>query len=299
MLHRWRFQFVRFALTVAVLASPWTSQAGPFDDCLDDAGLALVTAPSNLLQVGSDWTWLFGAPGTYVSCDPPSAGYQELTAGGRKASAGYAASVGVQLSTAALSSPGDSGASHARLEVDQYFAFEVVPDDPTSTAPVTIDIVTRHRFGSVTTDSSSPGSAGSGLSVYHELRRRADQVYVGPTWSLQVPVADGGVTDLFHRVEVPVNTPLRLLANLDQRSDANSGGGSGSGAAGANTTWTLEVTTDAAATVVFDSESLLGVAPPRLDDVPEPELGTAFVPLTALLGWAAAARRQREAGASR
>jgi hypothetical protein len=233
-------------------------------------------------------------------CDPPHTG--DFAIGGETGTGVllYTAGTGMSVATGAIASPSISGQSQGRISSSLFFGFTVVPDNPQSASPVPIEIVARHSFGRVRVDVSGFGAAGNGHVGYYAVHFGSDSgPVIGQTWSSEgvVTAAENESYDLHFEIDVPVNQYLVLATSLQQNSLASGSVGSraGSGSAEISSTVTFEVQTTAAASIVFDIESGLGLPPPMLGvvTVPEPGAGSsgAWVPLVALATLASLKRR--------
>jgi len=160
----------------------------------------------------------------------------------------------------------------------QFFVFTVIPDDLESTDPILITITARHDFGGIAASSNGGASASNNHVTRYDLRRGSTGgPQVLPPWNSELIIPEPNESfDLIQDVTAPVDEKLYLLATLEQLSSAvgSSGANPGSGSAQLSSTITYEVSTEAAASIVFDLETLLGLDPPALDVVsaPEPDL---------------------------
>ncbi len=264
--------------------------------CLNATGYAFEVYSFTAVLAGNEAIFPFPSLDDSSFCDPPHTG--EFAIGGEAGSGVllYTAGTGMSVATGAIASPSISGQSQGRISSSLFFGFTVVPDDPQSASPVPIEIVARHSFGRVRVDVSGFGAAGNYHVGYYAVHFGSySGPVIGRTFSSEgvVTAAEGESFDLHFETDVPVNQQLVLSTSLQQNSLASGSVGSraGSGSAEVSSTVTFEVQTTAAASIVFDIESGLGLPPPMLGVVTVPEAGAgpggAWVPLVALatLAW--------------
>ena len=294
----------RFVVAL-VLALPGPALAQTVDTCLADTGYALVGTSGAAVTGNDEPSWLFTSPpGAVVFCAPPHEDLLERTSTSGSAIVGYLAGTGLALATGALANPSDSQFQRGFLRVTFLFEFQVLPDDPAARDPVEITVTSWHAFSKVAVASSGSGQGFNQHEGFYELRRFSRTgMRIGAPWDTDglVPV-EGASSVLAQPLTVPIATPLFLLATVAQESAAsgNFGAQTGSGAAEQSSTVTFEVTTDAAASVVFALEERLGLPAPRLGvvTVPEPGAGWGQIAALSLLG-VARRRSARASGAAR
>ncbi len=264
-----------FALASAM---PGPATAEPFEDCQLAEGVA-VHGAGGAVSAGNGSAFVFGGPlGGAVLCNPPTMSSTELVYGGSAARVAFTTGAGGYFDTLASVAQDDSDA-RAWVRLDFAYPFRVVPDDPLSTAPVEISIITRHR---TSTDISVAGgaSASNSLSADYAIGNgyTSEPGFFQQWSSGGAPPVPNGYFDIVHTAQVPVNTVLNFRARLQPQSYASDGNlaNPGGGGAGMRLLWTFAAETDAAATIVFDFEDALGLDPPSLDFVPEPGFGTAL-----------------------
>jgi hypothetical protein len=294
------------ALRCALLAAAWlpvaTDASAEADSCVLATGYAFVGLQSGVI-VGGDPLWLFPPGSVEGFCDPMHTG--ERAAGGAVGSATieYLAGTGLSLATGAIGSPSAHQLNRGYLQAQMVFEFRVVPDVPSAT-PVPITVRARHDFGPVRTSVSGSGNASNSHVAFYELRGISWNS--GPSYAVWdtedfVPAEDESFT-VTQGVSAPVNAPLFFVATVRQESAARGAlsGSNGSGSAEASSTVTFQIDTEAAATIVFESASTLGLPPPQLGVV-VPEAGGGLAGGAALLALAALRRRgtrRRASGAA-
>jgi hypothetical protein len=211
-------------------------------------------------------------------CAPPIQGMVNIGDDSGAVLMEYQIGFGLYAFTAAIASPDVSGVSQGFVGFSQFFVFTVIPDDSESDDPIFITITARHDYGGIAASSNGGAAASNSHVTRYDLRVGSNGgPQVLPPWNSELIVPQSGESfDLIQHVDAPVNVKLYLLATLEQQSGAigSSGANPGSGSAQFASTITYEVSTDAAASIVFDLETLLGLDPPALDvvGVPEPAL---------------------------
>lgn len=292
------FAIVLLLGLVALLPGPSAAQT-PVLDCLDDYGMAFVGGHSAAVA-NSNLVFLFGGPGGgAVLCgDPVEASVHAITT----ASLGQAwlsGTSGMLTTTIGLAGPVQSSVGRSFLAGDLIYRFRVVPDDPTSTAPVDIDFVTRTEVLHAQLTTTGLGIASQSFLAEYGVSAFPEPPLF-PAWEHQdLAPTTGTVTDVVHTVSVPVNVDRYFVASLSQATNTQGRRlPDGSGTAALSTLWSFEASTDAPATIVWEIESQLGLVP-GLDAVPEPALGVTLVPLAAIVGDAARRARRRRCAARR
>lgn len=286
-----------YALRSALLAAWWFDVApdarADADGCVFETGYAFVGLQSGVI-VGGDPAWLFPPGSDEGYCDPPHTASRE--AGGPSGSAiiEYLAGNGIALATGAIGSPSAHQLNRGYLQTILVHEFRVVPDQAGSTAPVPITIRARHAFGRVRTSVSGTGSAYNSHVGFYQVRPTYWQGSASATWDTEdfVAVEDGSF-EVAHSLDAPVNGPLFFVATISQQSTARGAlsGPNGSGSAEISSEVTFQIDTEAAASIVFEAGSTLGLSPPQLGVV-VPEAGGLLAGGTALLAFAALWRRE-------
>jgi hypothetical protein len=267
--------------------------------CLMATGYALVGGHSNANIAGGDPAWLFDPSGGDVFCDPPHTGSAGLSGAKGAAIVEYLAGTGLGIATGAIANESANGGNRAHIAVMLFLEFRVVPDDPGATAAVPIVVRTRNAFGRVAASASGTGGSGSNSHVaYYEVHQLSHQGLLLEDWTTDgLAIFEGGTIDFEIPIAAPPNTPLYFVALVNQQSYAYGRTfGSASGAADASSTVTLQVETEAAASIVFEVESTLGIPPPMLGVVTVPEAGGSLAGGAALAALHAARRRAERAG---
>lgn len=284
-------------LRCVLLAASWlpfapdaSADASP---CVFDTGYAFVGLQSGVI-VGGDPVWLFPPGSEEGLCDPPHTASREVGGGAGSGIIDYLAGSGLALATGTIATPSAHQLNRAYLQTIMVHEFRVVPDDPSSTAPVPITVRARHDFGRVRTSVSGTGSAANSHVGFYAVR--LTDWLSGPayaTWDTEdfVAAEDESFT-VTQPLDAPVTGPLFLVATINQESAARGAlsGPNGSGAAEISSEVTFQIDTEAAASIVFESASTLGLAPPQLGVV-VPEAGGLLAGGAALLALAALRRR--------
>ncbi len=270
------------AIVVCTSALAATPSSADLATCLNETGYALSEINSAVVVQGE-----IHRATTLATCDPPQAiDLGILGLDGGSALTSYLIGFGAIVTTGSIATPNSSQASSARVSIQQYFKFTVIPDAPGSTDPVPITVVARHRFGTVAQDSSGSGSAAVTHVGRYELRQGIyNGVQIGAPWNTEAfPASDGSFFDIIEEIDVPPTVPIFLWANLQQECWSHGGGGATSGSASCSveSEVTYHVSTDAPAAIVFEAEQSLGMDPPQLEVLPVPEPDAGALPSVAL-----------------
>lgn len=287
LLRRRRSNVLRSVLLGACWLLCATDAFAEADTCVFGTGYAFVGLQSGVI-VGGDPSWLFPPGSLEGFCDPPHTGSRAVGGAPGSAVIEYLAGTGVALATGAIGSPSAHQLNRGYLQAQMVFEFRVVPDVP-STMPVPITIRARHDFGDVRTSVSGNGSASNSHVGFYEVRLTTWQGSAAAIWDTEdfVAVEDGSF-EVAHSFDAPVTGPLFFVATVRQESAARGAlsGSNGSGSAEAEATVTFQIDTEAAASIVFESASTLGLPPPQIGVV-VPEAGGLLAGAAALLALAA------------
>ena len=190
----------------------------------------------------------------------------------------YTGGFGFEVSTEVFAATAQDRTSEAIFRGGLFVFFTILPDDPAETGPVDVTITSRHDFGTVGSSTTDFGSASNFHRASFILRRNSDTGQIVSQWnSAGIPVFSGNSADVEQVLSLDVDQRYALFMSLSNESKAfpAPGAGSGTGSARLDSTNTFEITTDAAAEVVFDHEDLLGLGKPQLGVVPEPSAAVA------------------------
>lgn len=278
------------------------ARAGPGDefliaDCMDLTGYAFAGGRSPF-SFDADISFLFGNEfNRPIACDPFQMGGATVGAGSNLGSINYFAGIGMRATTIGSHTPETTGTAGAGLETELVLKFRVVPDDPQATGPIPIEVVTRFEFIDLEQVSSGTGYATNALDGYlrvNQYNAAGPSISGGYFFEAQ-GIAAGGSADFPLLQNALVNTDLFLRANLRQYSTARGAilpfSGSGAAALTAEVSFEVVAVNDDA-TIIWGIEEELGLAPPRLGEVPEPAFASSLLLATGLL--ASISRRSRK-----
>ncbi len=289
------------AACVAIGFAPAALAQTPLEDCLNSDGMAFVGGHSAAVTYSSNVTWLFGGPGGgTVLCDPSLGGEAVNAAVGNAATVAFAGGTGGITTTGAIAAPDSSSMANGYFAGSYYYKFRVIPDDPTSIEPITIDFITRHEFGTVLGTASGSGAffQNSFQAKYWVNQLPIQTLFPRWTSGSGAPTA-GTYVDIPYSMTVFPNQDLYFIAEIRQSSlgTGRISPEQASASASVASVWTFEATTDDPATIVWEIETALGLAPPQLDVVPEPAFAASLA--TCLLGLSMASRRRDRRPGSR